>query len=122
MVVLDVSLVSLMDEAAHVDCIVAVWTLVCFWHRPRQPKVAYHNLAIVVDQDVCWLDVTMNDVAAVQKLEGAETVVHYNFDVGLLQTTGGPCLYQVLQVVVRGLHHYEDVVQFVRFELLGSRE
>lgn len=70
------------------------------WHGSAQPKVANHDLAIMVNEDVSWLDIAMDDVAAVQELHRAQGVVHYNFYMSLLKTTLSACLDQVFKVVV----------------------
>lgn len=65
------------------------------WECSCQAEITYHYLTIVVHQDVCWFNVPMDDITAVKELDGTESVVHYNLDVSLLQTTLGACFDQV---------------------------
>jgi hypothetical protein len=54
----------------------------------------------VIDKNVGGLDVAVDDVAAVQEFYRTQRVVHYDFDMSLLQPTLTAGLDQVLQVVI----------------------
>ena len=65
-------------------------------------------MAVLVDEDVRWLDVTVDDVRWVQKLHSLETVVHDDLHVISVQLR---CLFHVQQIFQTGakmLHNDEN--------------
>lgn len=76
-----------------------------------QPKVAQLGPAIVVDEDVGWLDVPVHDVGRVQVVQRAEDVVHDDLDVLLAEVQGLVVTQQLPQVGLLVVHHNEDVLE-----------
>ena len=86
-------------------------------HSSSQTKVAYHDLTILIDENVCWLDISVDHVARVQKFQTAKSVIDYNFKMLLVKPTFGPQLYQVFHISFRSFHHNEDILQILRLNL-----
>jgi len=59
-------------------------------HLTCQTKVTDHYLTILVDENVCRLDITMDDVGRMQEFEGAKWVICYNLQVLFLEAAGLP--------------------------------
>ena len=53
-------------------------------HAASEAKVAYLNGAVVVDQNIAWLEVSMNDLSLVKVVESAQNVIDDGLDLGLL--------------------------------------
>ena len=49
-----------------------------FRHGSGEPEVADFDRALLSDQDVCWLNVTVDDVCRVQEVYTAKNVVQYD--------------------------------------------
>ena len=56
-----------------------------FWDASREAEVTDLHTARTVDQNVCTLEVTMHDVALVDKAKGAQQIVNYFKHVGFLK-------------------------------------
>lgn len=122
MVIENIPLITLLYKFAVVLTILTVFANVCFGYCACKTKVANHYLTIVINQNIGWFDVSMDYIAPMQEVHWTETIVHYDFDMGLLQTTLGACLNQVFKVMVRRLHHNEYVVQLLRDKFVGWRK
>ena len=60
----------------------------------------------------------MNNIALVQKLQCAQCVVNYNFEVFFIKTTFGAEVNQALQVRLESFHYYEQVLHLSGLEFL----
>lgn len=53
--------------------------LVLLWQRSGEAEVAHHDSALIVEEQVCWLDVPVHQVGRVEKLQRAQLVIQENF-------------------------------------------
>ena len=86
-------------------------------HGSSQTKVAYHDLTILIDENVRWLYISVDHVARVQKFQATKSIIDYNFKVLLVKPTFGSQLDQVFHISFRCFHHNEDVLQVLRLNL-----
>lgn len=70
-------------------------------YRPRKPKVANFHCAVLVDQYVRRLYVSVQDASRVHVLQSAEQIVHDGLD--MLVGKKDRCLEQLFQVRLSGL-------------------
>ena len=76
--------------------------------RPREAKVADLEIAVLVDEEVAWLEVAVDGSGRVDRLEPSHELVRQPLDV---RATEG--LLAVDYVVQVGGHEVEDKVQVV---------
>jgi len=54
-------------------------------HAPCQAKVAYLNGAVIIYEDISWLQVSMHYLGFMEVIKPAEDVVNDGFDLDFLQ-------------------------------------
>ena len=55
--------------------------LVLLRERSRETEVAHHNAALIVEEQVCWLDVPVHQVSRVKELQRAQLIIEENLNV-----------------------------------------
>jgi hypothetical protein len=53
--------------------------LVLLRERSGETEVAHHNAALIVEEQVSWLDVPVHQVGRVKELQRAQLIVEENF-------------------------------------------
>ena len=84
-----------------------------FRHGSGEPEVADFDRALLSDQDVCWLNVTVDDVCRVQEVDTAKNVVQYDGYMLLAQGVLVRRSEDVLQVERDVLHDEEHIVEWL---------
>ena len=84
-----------------------------FWHGSGEAEVADLDGAILSDQDVCWLNVAVDDVCRVQEVYTAKNVVQYDGYMLLVESLLIRRSEDVLQVERHVLHDEEHIVEWL---------
>lgn len=94
----------------------ASWLSVKVWARvtSSETKVANFHIAIGVDQQVCRLDVAVQDVGSMHEVHGTEEVVQQLEQVILCELNLRHRLENLLDVCLHELQHEENVGQIVQ--------
>ena len=58
-------------------------------HAASQAEVTDLNSTVIVNQDISWLQVTMDDLGLVKVVQTAKDVVNNRLDLGLLEVLAG---------------------------------
>lgn len=74
-----------MERVSYPSSIAWSATKAALWESAWQAEVTNFDLAVFVDQDVAWLEVTMNDVAKMQRFEGTQEIIQNEFDMTFCQ-------------------------------------
>ena len=68
------------------------------WKGSREPKVTELDLAEAVDEDICWLEISVDDICCLKEISSAEQIVKYCFDMLLAKTKIGTLFHELSQV------------------------
>ena len=74
-------------------------------------KVANFDIAILVNEHIGRLDVSVNYIAAMQKSNSAQEVVNYGYNVVFLNHALGDAGKQLLEIKTKALLHDVDVIE-----------
>lgn len=80
---------------------------------PCQAKVTEFYVRALVDQNVTWLQVPMQNIGLFQKVEGAERIIGNGYHVTLGEFGRLHALYELEQVVFDVLHNEEEVLELL---------
>lgn len=96
----------------HFIAINLIFWLGCFlWVRPRETKITYLDITVLVNQDVRRFDVSMHHIDPVEEIDGAQEVVYDSDNVILLDHTLGDTGEQFLKIEAKVLLDDVDVVE-----------
>ena len=83
---------------------------VCYlWLGPSQAKVAYLDLTVSVKQNICWLDVPVNNVGFGHEVGCTYDVVQNGFDMLFSKLQVTAVFHEETEVGILEIHHEEYV-------------
>jgi len=85
--------------------------LVLLRERSGETEVAHHNAALIVEEQVSWLDVPVHQVGRVKELQRAQLIVEENFYVLLSNHGLWYWVEHFLKVRLTKVHDQEDGVE-----------
>lgn len=78
--------------------------------RPCETEITQFNITIVVNKNICWLNVSMNDISRLYEVQSAQKFVNDYQDMLLTEIIIFDVLENVSQIRVDVVHHYEETV------------
>ena len=78
-------------------------------HRSSKPKITKVDPAFISEQDIVWLDVSMNDADRVQKLDGWQQIVNQSQSMFFVEVLW-LFLKEWSEIMWQVVHHKEDVL------------
>ena len=56
--------------------IIWIWIWILIYQCPRKSEIAYFNKAIIIDQNICWLNISVNNICKVNIIDCGKYIEH----------------------------------------------